>query len=156
MNLGGPRTTIRRYRKKTLRLESSQISVSTLSPNELTALGTGLIRCAIPSFYGQPQMNTRQVEYIGGVVSRIVFQSCTGRNVVAGTRSASRLMSSLCSISPASIHRAGRRRPGNKWTRDWYFYFVRAYGCSLKRVTAVICAYRVPEVPAYVFTSIPD
>jgi len=35
--------------------------------------------------------------------------------------SASRLMSSLCSISPASIHRAGRRRPGNKWTGDWYF-----------------------------------
>jgi len=34
--------------------------------------------------------------------------------------SASRLMSSLCSISPASIHRAGRRRPGNKWTGDWY------------------------------------
>src|SRR6266851_4515641 len=27
-----------------------------------------------------------RVEYIGGVVSRIVFQSCTGRNVVPGTR----------------------------------------------------------------------
>src|ERR1700730_2773538 len=33
-----------------------------------------------------------RVEYIGGVVSRIVFQSCTGRNVVPGTRGHCRLV----------------------------------------------------------------
>src|SRR5260370_29809957 len=55
------------------------------------------------------------VAYIGGVVSRIVFQSCAGRNVVPGTRGHCSLVEFIDLIfvfgDEAPVNRCWIRRP---------------------------------------------